>query len=133
MKFQYVIVIKSLVLILFGCQTSKKEIFELPEVRKNYIQKIEFKEAEFDIDTKSYHLYFSAEDYVYTISWRKKDSLIAESYRKGRVIEIFTYEQNKLSSKTKSRRGEFNPFYKEDIADNAEQTEDSIFYYLKNK
>ncbi|PJZ78550.1 hypothetical protein CH365_04395 [Leptospira neocaledonica] len=133
LKFQYVIVISFFVLINIGCQISKKETFDLPHIRKIHFQDIDFDKATYDKDTRMYSQFFETPGYVYSVGWDKKDVIIGEMYKKGGLIEIYTYHDNRLNSKTKSRRGEFEPYYKEDIADNAEQTEDSIFYYLKNK
>ncbi|PJZ78549.1 hypothetical protein [Leptospira neocaledonica] len=133
MLFRYVIVINFLVLIILKCQAAKKEIFELPEVRKQFVNNIDFKKAEFNKDSHLYSQYFDTSVLTYSISWNEKGSVSSESLQKNEDVEIFIYQDGELSMKAKMKRHAFKPYYKEDIAESIEQTEDSIFYYLKSK
>ncbi|PJZ78547.1 hypothetical protein [Leptospira neocaledonica] len=132
LKFQYVIVISFFVLINIGCQISKKETFELLHIRKTHLQEIDFRKAEYNKDAEIYSQFINGLGYSYMIAWQNKASIISESLTKGDAREIFTYQDGKLSMKAKMKRYAFEPYYKESVNTN-EQTEDSIFYYLKNK
>ncbi|TGL32563.1 hypothetical protein EHQ52_14875 [Leptospira koniambonensis] len=130
MSFRYVIAINLLIAFIIGCQGAKGETFELPQVRKKFITKVSIEKAEYDGDTKSYHQQFDFENSNYSVTWSATRKLIAESVTYADLSEVFTYQNGKLSMKAKMKRYAFDPYYREKV-NLKEETEDSIFYYLK--
>ncbi|TGL65927.1 hypothetical protein [Leptospira sarikeiensis] len=131
MSFRYVIAINLLIVFVIGCQAAKKEHFELPEIRKKFVHEVNFEKADFIEESNSYYQHFDSASYSYSVTWSAKKKLIAESANYSDLSEVFTYQDGKLSMKAKAKKHTFEPFYRENVDENSEQTEDSIFYYLK--